>query len=90
MNHNHHDTIIALKKARGLMDKILKMAKNDAYCINIMQQNLAVIGLLKSTNQKLMENHLNTCFKDAMASNNEDKKQEMISEILKVTRLSKR
>jgi len=63
------------------------MVEADEYCINIMQQNLAVLGLLKSAHQILMENHLNTCFKTAMATKNEKRKQEMIEEILKVTKL---
>jgi DNA-binding FrmR family transcriptional regulator len=53
-----------------------------------MQQNLAVIGLLKSAHQMLLERHLNTCFKNAMNSNNEKRKKEMITEILKVTRIA--
>lgn len=64
------------------------MTENKEYCINIMQQNLAAIGLLKSAHQMLMENHLNTCFKNAMATKNEKLKQEMINEILKVSKLS--
>jgi len=52
-----------------------------------MQQNLAAAGLLKSAHQMLMENHLNSCFADAVASKNEKKKQAMISEILTVTKL---
>ena len=63
------------------------MVETNEYCINIMQQNLAAIGLLKSAHQMLMENHLNTCFKTAMATKNEKRKQEMIEEILKVTKL---
>jgi len=63
------------------------MLEADEYCIDIMQQNLAVIGLLKSAHQMLMENHLNTCFKTAMATKKEKKKQEMVQEILKVTKL---
>jgi len=38
----------------------------------------------------LMENHLNTCFKKAMGTKNEKRKQEMIDEILKVTKLFNR
>jgi DNA-binding FrmR family transcriptional regulator len=63
------------------------MVETNEYCINIMQQNLAVIGLLKSAHQMLMENHLDTCFKKAMETKNEKKKEEMIKEILKVMRL---
>lgn len=63
------------------------MSEQGEYCINIMQQNLAVIGLLRSAHEMLMENHLNTCFQDAMASGSEKKKKAMTEEILKVTRL---
>lgn len=85
---NKEKTLINFKKAQSLMAKIIRMTESGEYCINIMQQNLAVIGLLKSAHQMLMENHLNTCFKAAMATKNEKRKQEMINEILKVTNLS--
>ncbi|MDP2967286.1 MAG: metal-sensing transcriptional repressor [bacterium] len=80
-------TLINFKKAQSLIAKIIKMIENDEYCINIMQQNLAALGLLKSAHQMLMEGHLNSCFKRAMATRNEKRKQEMIEEILKVTKL---
>jgi len=67
--------------------KIIKMMEEGGYCIDIMQQNLAVIGLLKSAHQMLMENHLETCFKSAMKTTNEKKKEEMIDEILKVIKI---
>jgi DNA-binding FrmR family transcriptional regulator len=63
------------------------MIENNEYCVDIMQQNLATIGLLRSAHEMLMENHLNSCFKNAMASKNEKRKQQMTAEILKVTKL---
>jgi len=87
MNNKKQETLINFKKAQSLILKIIKMVEDDEYCINIMQQNLAAIGLLKSAHQMLMENHLNTCFKTAMATKNEKRKQEMVQEILKVTKL---
>jgi hypothetical protein len=36
----------------------------------------------------LMEGHLNDCFKKAMSSGSDKRKQEMIQEILQVTKLS--
>lgn len=80
--------LINFKKTLSLLSKIIKMAEKGEYCINIMQQNLAAIGLLKSAHQKLMEGHLSSCFKKAMENSNEKKKQEMINEILKVTKLA--
>jgi len=63
------------------------MVEDDEYCIDIMQQNLAVMGLLKSAHQMLMKNHLNTCFRKAISAKQERKIKKMIEEILTVTRL---
>ena len=79
--------LIALRKAQSLMDRIIAMVEKGDYCIDIMQQNLAAIGLLRSAHELLMENHLNTCFKSAMAAKNEKTKQAMVDEILKVNKL---
>lgn len=76
------------KKSKSLLEKIIKMTEEKEYCVDIMQQNLAVIGMLKSAHQMLMENHLQTCFKNAMASKNERLKQQMVEEILKVSKLA--
>ena len=79
--------LINFKKAQSHIGKIIEMIDNNEYCIDVMQQNLAVIGLLRSAHQMLMKNHLNTCFKKAMETKNEKRKQEMTQEILKVTKL---
>ena len=65
------------------MDNVIKMTEGKKYCVDILQQNLAVIGLLKSANGKLLERHLNSCFKRAMEGTNEKQKKKMIVEILK-------
>ena len=87
ISENKQRALINFKKAQSSITKIIAMVENDTYCIDVMQQNLAVLGLLKSAHQMLMENHLNMCFKNAMASKNKKKKQEMIQEVLKVTNL---
>ena len=87
ISENKQKALISFKKAHGALAKIIEMTQADEYCMDIMQQNLAVIGLLRSAHEMLMENHLNSCFKNAMASKNEKKKQEMTDEILKVTKL---
>ncbi|MEK7463096.1 MAG: metal-sensing transcriptional repressor [Patescibacteria group bacterium] len=85
---NKRDTaLIALKKAQSHLANIIKMTEDGKYCINIMQQNLAVMGLLKSAHQALMENHLNSCFLNAMASGSQKQKNKMIEEILTVAKL---
>jgi CsoR family transcriptional regulator, copper-sensing transcriptional repressor len=80
-------TLINFKKTKSLMEKTIKMVETDEYCINIMQQNLAAIGLLRSAHEMLMEGHLNSCFKSAFETKNSKKQQQMTEEILKVTKL---
>jgi CsoR family transcriptional regulator, copper-sensing transcriptional repressor len=87
MINKKQKTLINFKKSHTLLSKLIKMLEDNAYCIEIMQQNLAVIGLLRSAHQMLMENHLNTCFKKAMSTSNENRKKQMTEEILKVTNL---
>ncbi|KKR91845.1 MAG: hypothetical protein UU95_C0022G0013 [Parcubacteria group bacterium GW2011_GWC2_42_12] len=79
--------LIGFKKTKGLMENIIKMVETDEYCINVMQQNLAAIGLLRSAHEMLMEGHLNSCFKSAFETKNVKKQKQMTDEILKVTKL---
>lgn len=87
MTEDKDKIILNLKKAQSSIGNIIKMLEDGRYCVDIMQQNLAVIGLLKSVHQMLMERHLGSCFKAAMASKDEKRKKEMTEEILKVTKL---
>ena len=86
---NKQKKLIALKKANSLINKIIEMVENDEYCIDIMQQSLAAMGLLKSFHQTALENHLHTCFKKGMESSSEKKKKEIIDEVIKVINLNK-
>ncbi|MBP9751350.1 MAG: metal-sensing transcriptional repressor [Candidatus Moranbacteria bacterium] len=92
MAHVHHanreKVLLNYKKAKGLLEKLISMTKEEAYCVDLMKQNLAAVGLLRSAHQMLLEDHLNSCFRGAMEAGTEKKKQEMIGEILTVTRLS--
>ncbi len=90
-SHNYtkkQKAAIAFKKAHGSLAKIQTMMEDGKYCIDIMQQNLAVIGLLKSAHHLLMENHLESCVKTALATGSPEHKQEMIEEILLVSKLA--
>ena len=83
------EIITALKKAHSHLGNVIDMVEGKKYCIDILQQNLAVIGLLKSANNSLLERHLNSCFVTAMKGTNEARKKKMINEILAINRLSK-
>ena len=89
MQEKNKEIIIALKKAQSHLGRVIEMLENQEYCMNILQQNLAVMGLLKSANNRILEGHLNSCFVAAMRGTNEKRKKEMIGEILAINKLSK-
>jgi DNA-binding FrmR family transcriptional regulator len=88
MTTERQNATIAIKKASGLLEKIKKMLDDNAYCIDIMQQNLAVIGLLKSAHQSLLEGHLNSCVSGAITTGSPAKKKQLIDEVIRVSKLA--
>ncbi len=84
MAHNVTKVSIAMKKARSLVDKVMKMLEEDKYCIDVIQQNLAVIGLLRSANLALLEGHVTNCVKNAAKEKNNKKLDKMMAELLVV------
>ncbi|XLQ20025.1 MAG: metal-sensing transcriptional repressor [Candidatus Moraniibacteriota bacterium] len=81
--------VIALKKARTSLDKILsnieREGNSDKKCFDIIQQNLAVIGLLKSANISILENHLDMYIDNASKGVKQKKElQKMKDEIVKI------
>lgn len=88
--NNQQNSVIALKKAGSLIQTMIKMIESDRYCVDIMQQNLAAMGLLKRVNENLMDKHLHTCFIEGIKSGNQTKKNQMIAEIESVMRMGNR
>ncbi|OGY46258.1 MAG: hypothetical protein A2744_04680 [Candidatus Buchananbacteria bacterium RIFCSPHIGHO2_01_FULL_44_11] len=83
-----NEVLIGLKKAQSHLGKVINMAESHEYCIDIMQQILAIVGLLKSANQKLLADHLNSCFISALKGSNEARKKEMVEEILHLEKMN--
>lgn len=70
-----------LKIARGHLDKVITMAENDEYCIDIIHQSLAVQAALKQADAVILKNHMETCVADAIKKGDS---KEVIEEVMKV------
>jgi DNA-binding FrmR family transcriptional regulator len=55
-----------LRIARGHLDKVISMVEQDAYCIDIVHQSIAVQAALKKVDEVVLENHLKTCVADSI------------------------
>ena len=75
-----------LKTAKGQIEGILKMVEEDRYCIDISNQLMAVEALLKRANQEVLKAHMKHCVAEAVDENKEEKMEEVIKIIDKLTK----
>lgn len=85
MTKKQDKAIVALKKARSNIDKVIKMIEKNESEIDTIQQSLAAIGLLKSTNLHLLENYLNSSIVEGknLSSNKIEKLIENVTKIVR-------
>jgi hypothetical protein len=65
-----------------------KQITDDAYCIDVLTQSLAIQKSLASLNKLILERHLRTHIADKMASGAEDQQGKAIEELLNLYELN--
>ena len=70
-----------LQIASGHLAKVLKMVQDDAYCIDVVHQSIAVQSALKKADEVILENHLKCCVADSIRKGKSD---EAINELMTV------
>lgn len=66
--------------ARG----VERMLADEAYCIDILKQTLAIQGAIEKVNAAILERHLQTCVTAAIRSDDLDEREQVIRELLEV------
>ncbi|QQG43577.1 MAG: metal-sensitive transcriptional regulator [Candidatus Daviesbacteria bacterium] len=74
-----------LQIAQGHLKKVLRMAEDGEYCIDIIHQSQAVQRALQEADSVILENHLKTCASDAIKNG---RSKEAITEIMNVFKRS--
>lgn len=75
-----------LKIIGGQVHGLEKMITDNAYCVDIITQSLAIKKALSSLEDAILENHLSTHVVEQMRSGNQKKATE---EMVKIFKLSK-
>ena len=86
-NNVKKETLRRFKIIKGHLNKVAKMVEEDKYCIDILQQSLAVQNALKKVDGLILGQHLRQCVADAIKKGS-SKKEKSIKELLKVYQLS--
>lgn len=76
------------KIIEGQFKGVQKMIESEAYCVDILTQNLAIQKSLASLNKLILENHLRTHVTDMMNSTDEALHTKAIEELLMLYELN--
>jgi DNA-binding FrmR family transcriptional regulator len=87
---NKRAVLLRLKSINGHMGGIIRMVEDDAYCIDLMQQIQAVHGALHKVSEAILENHLETCLVSAVRSDDPERQEQVLDEIVGVFRAARR
>lgn len=77
-----------LKTIEGHMKGIVRMAEEDAYCIDLIRQIQAVEAALNKVSTLILEEHLNSCVITAIRGDSEQERERVLKEISEVFAMS--
>lgn len=73
-----------LKSIEGHVRGIERMVENGEYCIDIVNQILAVQRALQKVNSMVLNRHLHTCVTTAIRGDDPGERERVIDEIMQV------
>ncbi len=78
----NNEVLRLLKTSKGQIEGIIKMIEEEKYCIDVSNQIMATISILKKANLTILDNHIHHCVLNAEDSD-KLKKMDEISDVLK-------
>ena len=84
MQADKSKTLRKLKTVGGQIDGLIKMVEDDRYCIDISNQLMASISILKNINKDVLRAHLEHCVYDTLKQDSKEDIKTKVEEIEKV------
>jgi DNA-binding FrmR family transcriptional regulator len=78
------DIVRRLKSVEGHIRGIERMVQEDAYCVEVVTQILAVQRALKKVSGLILDQHLHSCVTHAIRGNDAAAKERVLGELLEV------
>lgn len=77
-------SIDRLKRIEGQVRGVIRMLEEDRYCMDILAQTRSIMAAVRKVEDQVMQNHLNTCVREAMQSGDERDREAKIDEVMTV------
>lgn len=83
----HHDTADVVRRLRsieGHVRGVQRMVEEEAYCIDVVNQIVAIQRALKKVSALMLDGHLHSCVTDAMQGPDDEKRERVLTELMQV------
>ncbi len=84
MDRETRNLVNRWKSIQGHARAVEKMLEDDAYCVDVLKQTLAIQGAIEKVNAGVLERHLRTCVTTAIASDDPAERERVIAELMDV------
>ena len=82
--HPKEDVLRRLKSVEGHVRGVQRMIEEDAYCIDVVNQLLAVQNALKKVSSQVLDQHLHHCVTNAVRGADETEREQVFRELMQV------
>lgn len=77
-----HDPIARMRRVEGQARGIIKMMEEDRYCVDILQQIIALEAAARKARIKVFDIHAKHCIHEALASDDKSEQSAKIAELI--------
>ncbi|HCK33693.1 MAG TPA: transcriptional regulator [Gemmatimonadetes bacterium] len=78
------DILQRLKSVEGHVRGIGRMVEEEAYCIDVVNQILAIQRALKKVSSRMLDQHLHHCVTNAIQGTGNSQKEQILGELIQV------
>ncbi|MEX2467365.1 MAG: metal-sensitive transcriptional regulator [Gemmatimonadota bacterium] len=83
-HHGNDDILRRLKSVEGHVRGVQRMVEEDAYCIDVVNQIVAIQRALKKVSARVLDQHLHSCVTEAVRGQDVEDRERVLSELMQV------
>jgi CsoR family transcriptional regulator, copper-sensing transcriptional repressor len=84
------DVVRRLKSVEGHVRGVQRMVEDGAYCIDVVNQIVAIQRALKKVSSKVLDGHLHSCVTSAIQGDDVGERERVLTELMEVFEASGR
>lgn len=84
MNQRKQAALHRLARLEGQVRGVIRMIEEDRYCVDILNQTMAIRSALAQVEVLILQDHADDCVEKAIASNDADAQRQKFRELVNI------